>query len=216
MLKNLKMTALVNFTQKKIWNVVGALVGWFAVVGQLVLIIINRQTDLFETVIRFFSYFTILTNTLVALYFTSQISTIRALKFLKNNASLTAITGFILIVGLVYQIVLRSIWQPSGFQMVIDELLHTVIPMYVLVYWFMFIIFEDLKPRLLFSWLLYPLIYFIVIMFRGSFSDFYPYPFVDATSIGYTKVFGNFLVLSVIVMILLSILYLLARFFKKQ
>lgn len=75
---------------------------WFAVIGQLVLIILNRQADVFETVIRFFSYFTILTNILVACYFAAQIGNIKILKFLKTDTSLTALTAFILVVGLVY------------------------------------------------------------------------------------------------------------------
>ena len=54
--------------------VVGALMGWFAVGLQFYLVIVNRVESLPETMIRFFSYFTILTNILVALYFTAVAS----------------------------------------------------------------------------------------------------------------------------------------------
>ncbi len=190
--------------------------GWLAVIGQSILIIINRQAEVLETIIRFFSYFTILTNILVALYFTSQIFYLKTFKFLKNDSALTAITAFILIVGLVYQVVLRWIWQPTGFQMIIDELLHSVNPVYVLVYWFLYVNASNLKPRNLFAWLLYPFIYFIFIMIRGHFSGFYPYPFIEVASIGYLKVFNNFLLLSLVALILMGLLYKLARFFKRQ
>lgn len=210
------MRTIKGNTTKNSLNILGATISWFAVIGQLVLIIINRQADILETIIRFFSYFTILTNILVALYFTSQIFDLKLLKFLKNNSALTAITAFILIVGLVYQFVLRFIWQPTGFQMVIDELLHTLIPIYALLYWFFYIKLTNLKPRTLLAWLLYPFSYFIFVMIRGHFSGFYPYPFIDVSSIGYLKVFSNFIILSVFVMFLLGVLYLLARFFKKQ
>jgi hypothetical protein len=41
--------------------------GWFALVAQFYLIITNRVAPVFETVIRYFSFFTILTNILVAI-----------------------------------------------------------------------------------------------------------------------------------------------------
>lgn len=195
-------------------NIIGATISWFAVFGQLVLIILNRQAGVFETVIRFFSFFTILTNILVAFYFIAQICNIRILKFLKNDTSLTAITAFILIVGLVYQFVLRFIWEPTGWQMVIDELLHTIIPSYVLLYWFFYVKLSSFNSRHLAVWLLYPFIYFAFVLLRGS--GYYPYPFINVQEIGYSKVFFNFIALSVLVMVLMGLLYLLARFLKKH
>ena len=47
-----------------------AIVSWFAVVLQLYLIILNRVTSLNETIVRYFSFFTIQSNILVALCFT--------------------------------------------------------------------------------------------------------------------------------------------------
>src|SRR5436190_2122955 len=55
-------------------DITGFVLGWFAIIGQFFLAIENRQTDVTEAVIRFFSYFTVLTNLLVVLYFTSRIS----------------------------------------------------------------------------------------------------------------------------------------------
>jgi hypothetical protein len=203
-------------TKRNVLGSIGACLGWLAVIGQFILIIINRQADVLETTIRFFSYFTILTNILVTLYFTSQIFNLKTFKFLKNDSALTAITAFILIVGLVYQVVLRWIWQPTGFQMIIDELLHSVMPVYMLVYWFLYVNASNLKPRNLFAWLVYPFMYFIFIMIRGHFSNFYPYPFIDVSSIGYLKVFYNFMMLSLVALVLMGILYVLARFLKRQ
>lgn len=203
-------------SERNAFNIVGAAIAWFAVIGQLVLILDNRQHDVFETLIRFFSYFTILTNVLVALYFTSQIFNLKLLRFLKSKSALTALTVFILIVGLVYQFVLRSVWQPTGFQLVIDELLHSIIPLYVLLYWFFYMKSQDIRPRNLLVWLLYPFFYFLFVMIRGHFSDFYPYPFIDVSSIGYLKVFINFMTLSVFAVMLMGILYVFTRTVKKQ
>lgn len=218
-LDNKKRFTLMEHTatiqKRNTLNIIGASMGWFAVSGQLVLIILNRQADIFETVIRFFSFFTILTNILVACYFTVQILNIKSFRCLKTDTALTAITSFILVVGLVYQFVLRPIWEPTGWQFVIDELLHTLIPIYVLVYWFFYVKLSGFNPRHLVKWLLYPFIYFAFVLLRGHFSGFYPYPFINAQEIGYSKVFGTFIVLSVVVMMVMALLYLLARFLKK-
>lgn len=197
-------------------NIIGAIMGLFALIGQLVLIILNRQAAIFETVIRFFSFFTILTNILVACYFTVQILNIKSVRFLKTDTALTAITSFILVVGLVYQFVLRFIWEPTGWQMVIDELLHTIIPIYVLLYWFFYVKLSGFNPRHLVKWLLYPFIYFAFVLLRGHFSGFYPYPFIDVQVLGYSKVFLNFIALSAFVMMLMGLLYVLARILKKH
>lgn len=119
--------------------VIGSLLGWFSIIGQFVLMMQNRQADVVETIVRFFSFFTILTNILVALYFTSRIPIFNKASFQKifNKGALTALTTFIVVVGLVYQIILRNTWHPTGFQRIIDELLHSVIPLFVLIYWFL-------------------------------------------------------------------------------
>lgn len=58
--------------RKKI-DTIGFLLGWFVVITQFILTIQNKQVDIAETIIRFFSFFTILTNILVALFFTYRI-----------------------------------------------------------------------------------------------------------------------------------------------
>jgi hypothetical protein len=50
--------------------ITGAVLGWFAVIGQLVLILQNRVLTVPGTIVQFFSYFTILTNIIVALCYT--------------------------------------------------------------------------------------------------------------------------------------------------
>ena len=55
-------------------DLIGFILCWFSIIGQFVLLLQNRQADVFETIIRFFSFFTILTNLLVAIYFTSRIA----------------------------------------------------------------------------------------------------------------------------------------------
>ena len=203
---------------KKIFEIGGFCISWFAVIMQFILMIQNRQADIPETIIRFFSFFTILTNILVALYFTSKVFNLKGLVFdiFSKTASSTAITSFILIVGLVYQIVLRKIWDPKGMQMIVDELLHTIIPVYMLGYWFFTIQKENLKLKNLFYWLFYPAIYLLVVMIRGHFSHYYPYPFLNLDQIGLQKVIVNILVVIIITLLIMIILYLIGKFRAKK
>lgn len=173
-----------------------ALVGWFAVIAQFILMIENRVTPIPETVVRFFSFFTILTNTLVAIYFTC-IAFVKnqELKSINKPGILTAIATYIFMVGIIYQLVLRHVWQPQGLQMIVDELLHSIIPILVIVFWYMYERTKSVSYSHLLKWAIYPLTYLIFILIRGSFSNFYPYPFVDVTNLGMASVLTNSVVL---------------------
>lgn len=189
-------------------DITGFILGWFAIIGQFFLAIENRQTDVTEAVIRFFSYFTVLTNILVVLYFTSRISIFKKTQIskLSNKEALTAITAFILVVGLIYQFILRSTWKPTGFQMIINELLHSVIPLFVLLYWIQFGEKNNLQFKNIKIWLWYPIGYLLYIIIRGHFSNFYPYPFVDVTTIGYQQVLINSVLISLFFLFIMGTL----------
>jgi hypothetical protein len=183
-------------TQKTL-SIIFATLGWFAVITQYVLMMENRIASTIETSIRFFSFFTILTNSLVAFYFTTQSLNPRGNSFTTKSGTLTATTLYITIVGLVYQFVLRQIWDPQGLQKIVDELLHSVIPVCTLIYWWRYEQKQGVRFQQIPKWLIYPLAYLIFILIRGSVSDFYPYPFVNVTELGYQSVIINSVVLLV-------------------
>ena len=125
---------------KKIFLAIGALTGWLAILLQLYLIILNRVASVPETIIRFFSFYTILTNILVAVFFTVLLLKLNSLlgRFFSQPHIATAIALYITIVGIVYNVILRFLWQPQGLQWIVDELLHTVIPLFFIFYWLIF------------------------------------------------------------------------------
>ncbi|MFN3800350.1 Pr6Pr family membrane protein [Belliella pelovolcani] len=198
---------------KKNLSILFALIGWFAVISQLYLALQNRATPIPEALVRFFSYFTILTNTLVASYFTAQTTTNDKISFFKRKGSLSAITVYILVVGIVYQVALRSIWNPEGLQKITDELLHTVIPILTLVYWYLYEKKNQLTWQLVPAWLTYPVVYLVYIMIRGHFSGFYPYPFVNVAEIGYGQTVINSLGVLLLFVVLSSGMILIKRIF---
>ena len=179
---------------KRALAILFALIGWFAVIAQFYLMFENRVASVPETIVRFFSFFTILTNILVATYFSVVAFNRKNDALVNQTGTLTAVTLYIVIVGLIYQLILRELWEPQGLQKIVDELLHTAIPSLVLIYWFIYekktVTYKQIP-----KWLLYPFIYFIYILIRGYFSGFYPYPFVDVSKVGSGKVFNNSLML---------------------
>jgi len=184
-----------------------AAVGWFAVITQYVLMIENRVTPVVETSIRFLSFFTILTNSLVALYFTSILfQKGKLIHYASKPGVLTAITTYITIVGLVYQLVLRGIWEPKGLQKVVDELLHSFIPLAVVLFWVLYERKNEVPYAMIPKWLLYPFLYLLYVLSRGHFSGFYPYPFVNVSELGMQKVLFNSLLL-LVVFVLVSALF---------
>lgn len=145
-----------------------AALGWFALISQFYLI---------PNKLNFFGYFTILTNLLVASCVTFG---------MKKQKVMAATAVYITIVGAVYNLILRFTWDPQGLQKVTDELLHTVIPVWFVVFWAMYVPKNQLQWRDAFTWLIYPAAYSIFTVVRGAYTDWYPYPFIDPTSIGWT------------------------------
>ena len=113
--------------ETKLLLIIISLFGWFALIGQFYLIIINRVTSVPETIIRYFSFFTILTNLIVAICCSALLSKSNSgmKNFFFRQNTLTAIAVYITIVGLVYNFILRFLWKPQGLQWVVDELLHS-------------------------------------------------------------------------------------------
>jgi hypothetical protein len=193
---------------KQLLIITGAFLGWCSLVFQFYLILANRQASVPETIIRYFTFFTILTNLLVALCFTFLLLDphSRTGKFFSSASTLTAITTYIILVGIVYNVVLRFLWNPQGLQKLVDELLHTVNPLLFLLFWILFVPKSGLRWRAVFVWLIYPVLYIVLILLRGAGSDYYPYPFVDVTRLGYAKVFFNTSLL-ILFFLLISLLF---------
>lgn len=192
----------------QLFLVTGAFLGWFSIVLQFYLILLNREASVQETIIRYFSFFTILTNILTTVCFTVLLCTPMSTwgKFFSRPSTLTALAVYITIVGVVYNGILRFLWSPQGAQQLVDELLHLVNPLWFLLFWIFFVPKSRLKWKNVFFWLLYPLIYIIFILVRGSVSGFYPYPFINVSNLGYPAVLVNCVILF-FAFLLLSLLF---------
>jgi len=192
-----------------------AIIGWITLVVRIYLKITTSGLPLMESLVQFFSFFTVLTNLLVTIYCTVHLLSSnqqnRTNLFLRPD-TLTALTVFILMVGTVYHLVLKSLWNPEGLLMITDEIYHTFVPLGTLALWIVSTNNRLGNLKNLFSWMLYPILYLLFILIIGSFSDFYPYPFLNVAELGIEKVMA----ISFYILIIVSLLFLIFYFIEKN
>jgi hypothetical protein len=173
-----------------------AVLGWVGLSIQLYLILFARWSigaSLLGGLVSCFSYFTILTNTLVATVLTCAVTDRESAArrwFLQPWVS-GAIAASITVVSLAYNLLLRHLWHPQGWQFVADVLLHDVMPLLFLAWWWCCVPKGTLRLRHLPVWLIYPLLYFAYALLRGHLLGAYAYPFIDVSNLGYPQVFIN-------------------------
>lgn len=149
----------------------------------------TRPPALGTRLVRFVSYFTILSNLLVAIT-TLQLTTERWGGRVFRVLRLNAVTG-IAVTGLIHWFLLRPLLDLHGADLLADKLLHVVVPLLAVVGWIAFgprgqIGTSDLAPSAI-----YPVLYLAWTLAHGAISDWYPYPFIDVTEHGYVVVLLN-------------------------
>ena len=143
--------------------------------------------------INFFSFFTVLTNTLAAVVLSYALvkRPSAAQRFFLAPAVSSGIAVSIVVVGVAYNLLLRHLWQPEGFQFIADELLHDVMPVLFALYWWRCVPKGQLRLTHIGLWVIYPLVYFGYALLRGDLLGQYQYPFIDVSTLGYPQVFVN-------------------------
>lgn len=174
------------------WHLLTAVVTWAALVLQLILVLKGGRVldesvapaPLGTRLIRLVSYFTILTNLLVAVTTTTlalgQDSYPKWWKVLRLNA----IVG-IAVTGLVHWFLLRPLLNLSGADYVADKLLHVVVPLLAVIGWLAFGPRDRADRSLLWPSLIYPVGWLGYTLVRGAAVEWYPYPFLDVGLHGY-------------------------------
>ena len=178
----------------RIYAAVGALLGWFALALQLYLMLVQSPGPaMLGTVIIYFSFFTILTNFLTALVLTAVAFGPETGwgQWFRSPSVQAGTAVYIAIVGIIYQLLLRKLWNPQGAQWVADVLLHSIIPFGYVLYWLLFAPRTGLNWKNAVAWLTYPAVYLVYTLARGAVSGLYPYPFVDVNVLGYGGVLGR-------------------------
>jgi|HubBroStandDraft_6_1064221.scaffolds.fasta_scaffold286017_2 hypothetical protein len=169
----------------------GAALGWLALGLQLRLAMgfsLARGFSVAHGFIVYFGFFTVLTNILVALVLTIACLRPASRGFLARSGTRSAVLVYIAMVGIIYSTILRPYWMPSG---IADKLLHDVLPPLYLLYWIAFVPKGDLRWIDPVYWLSFPVAYFLYVLMRGVLIGSYPYSFLDAAALGYSRLAVN-------------------------
>lgn len=194
-------------------HLVVAVVAWAALLLQLVLVLqggrVLDEVDppgLGARIYRFFAYFTIQSNILVAV-----VSTVLARDPSLDRPAwrvvrLAALVG-ITVTGLVHFVLLRPLLDLTGADWFCDKLLHMVVPVLGIAAWF----WAGPRPRV--TWrdaaytLVWPLLWLAWTLVAQEVDGWVPYPFLDPDEDGW----GAVVVVSIGVTVLFVGLLALAR-----
>lgn len=134
---------------------------------------------------NFHSYFTVLANLMVVVAFMAPGS------FFRHARVRGSVTLYIALVGLVYEVMLRRVWHPEGAEFIASLILHDAVPLAVIAHWLLLREKGALRWSHPFAWLWFPIAYLAYAFARGQFTGWWLYPFIDASALGYVRVFLN-------------------------
>jgi hypothetical protein len=180
-----------------------ATLAWAGIIIEYVLVLAAahaRGEDRLVASVRYFSFFTVVANLLIAVTLTARLLAPRSRVgvWLARPVVSGACALYILVVALVYELVLRRLWHPTGWLQLADLLLHDFVPALYWLLWIVALPKARLPWRTAFVWLGLPAAYLVYTLVRAPWVGGYPYPFLDAAAIGYGRVFANSAVLLVI------------------
>ena len=173
---------------QRLYAAVFAAVGWFAIVGQY----FNAYAGT-PNAWNYLSFFTILSNILVAVTLTSAALAPESSvgRFFARPVVATSTAVYITVTGLVYYFLLASLYDLEGWTKHFDHMLHYVIPPAFVLYWLVFVRKGTLHVGSIPWMLIAPLAYGIYTLVRGPIVNWYPYPFIDVSKLGYPHTFRN-------------------------
>jgi len=186
-------------TKSRIFAITAA-ISWFAIGLGFVLNVFNVYPEavvepfaygnnpdgidgLIGRAIDFFSYFTYLSNIIVAIVLTMLARNVNRHGAVFATLRMDSLV-MISVTGLIYYLLLAADANPQGLQIVSTSLLHYVIPILTVVVWLL------IGPRGLFRlWtvfaaLIIPILWAVYAMVRGAIIDAYPYGFLNAQELG--------------------------------
>jgi hypothetical protein len=144
---------------------------------------------------NFFSFFTIQSNILAAVVLVLTALVRREQRSRRFDAVRGAATFYIAITGVVFAVLLSGLQEDLDTHVAfVNFVVHYLIPVVLVVDWFVDPPRHRLGPSVALAWLAYPLAWFAYTLIRGSAVDWYPYPFVDVAAQGYGGVLARGLV----------------------
>lgn len=203
----------------RLYRAVFACIGWFAVALQYgVTITGNPDQAPGVLTLHFFSYFTILSNILVALALTAPVlaPSSRLGRWSASEGVRAALAMYIVVVGLTYHFLLAATGKPQAWSLVANDLLHYVMPAGFALDWLLFTPKGRLRWIDPVKWLVPVLAYGAWTLLHGALSGWWPYWFVNVDKLGLGKAMVYFAGLLVFFLIVGLIVVAIDRTFGRR
>jgi len=112
------------------------------------------------------------------------------------------LTGLVAIslTGVVYHVAIAHLLELDSWDLVGDQLVHTVVPILAVAGWVMFGPRRLTSARVARLSVIFPVLWFAFTLARGSIVHWYPYTFIDVGSLGYGKAIVNCLWISLLLL----------------
>lgn len=201
--------------------------GWFGftalvvLVGLVVQVVVTagdttgRFPDLGPRLFNLFCFFTIQSNVLVlvtsALLAANPDRSSTLFRALRLDGVL-AIT----VTGVVFHTVLKGLRELTGAAAFADFLLHTMSPVLCVIGWLAFGPRGAISGRVIGWSVVFPLAWLAFTLGRGAVIDWYPYPFVNVTELGYGRVLVNCTAVAVLFLALAAGAWWLDRLMSRK
>lgn len=174
---------------KKLFEILMASYCWAALVVQYLIILTPEkleQPGLVMHSVNFFLFMTVISNILVAITMTAIVlpKGNRLTLFFKRPQTQSAVLVYITIVFAGYHFLLADLFHHQGLNYWVDMSLHYFIPLLYAVYWLFLCSKTELHFRMIGRWLIFPSVYLVFSMLRGTIDGYYPYPFLNYEKVG--------------------------------
>lgn len=208
---------------------INALVAWSGVILQFIIttlgtypsdntvpsILGNNEQGALGRIFDYFTYFTILSNILVAviltILFLNPNRDGRIFRVLRLDTVL-----MITVTGVVYNLILAGDSSPQGLGAIANSIEHQITPVLTVLVWLIVGPRGWINPRVIALSFVLPIAWLVFALIRGAIIDAYPYPFVDVVTNGYGTVMINVVGIVVFALILNLIFWGLDRLLRTR
>ncbi|GBG13355.1 uncharacterized protein NMK_0901 [Novimethylophilus kurashikiensis] len=184
---------------------------WFAL-GVRLAFLIGISDSWMAGLVKYLSFYTHLTNMLAALAVTLPLFKLPGARFFQRGSIIAGIAANLVVVSLTFNLLLRHVFPLHGVQIGADFILHDLIPLLFVVYWWLFAPKGTWQWRSIALWLFYPIGFFCYSLIRGAAVGWYPYPFINVAKLGYQQTLINALGILAGMIAISAVFMLLDRF----
>ena len=183
-----------KFTRKH-FDIILAVITWISIIIQM---------SLSNNLVNTFSYFTILSNLVIALSLTTTVIKpgSKPGRFFSGTSVQSAMTLYILIVALIYNFIIRITWIQPLPNFLSNNILHIITPALYLLRWIIYLPKGELTWTSSIKWLIFPFLYLFYSLIRGAIITWYPYSFIDLRKISTSDAAINIVLVLILFLII--------------